>query len=379
MHRNRFTNAGDDHRDRYEEFRPQQTGRAAGESGWDIDDANPESSWMDRQRAGQRYAGEGATSQRRDQGMRSDFERERGTFQPGSRDFGAGAQGAGYQGGWESGQRYQGGSQGGRDGYQGQSWGQDWGRQAGGSQGGYGQQGGYAQQFGQPGYGQSGYGQSRPGQGGYGQGGHGYSDPQQHGAGRYGQSDRGYDSGQSTYRDWAHEQQGAGAYGALGGSRETGWFGREQGWSGDAYGSGGRGGPREQTHIAKRRPPKGYTRSDERIKEDVNDRLMQTWDLDPSDLEVAVSEGEVTLSGEVRSRNEKFLAEQMAESVLGVKDVLNQLRLRRAGAETNAADAGGAKAGASGSAGASTSSNSTADANNKQRSGYGASATSPTR
>ncbi len=79
------------------------------------------------------------------------------------------------------------------------------------------------------------------------------------------------------------------------------------------------------------RAPKGYTRSDERIREDVNDRLMQSDELDPSEIEVSVSRGEVTLAGTVASRDEKFRAEQLAESVSGVKDVTNQLRIHRAG------------------------------------------------
>jgi len=78
------------------------------------------------------------------------------------------------------------------------------------------------------------------------------------------------------------------------------------------------------------RGPKGYKRSDERIREDVNDRLSMQDDLDPSEIEVAVSNGEVTLTGSVMSRHEKFLAEEIADDVSGVTDVHNQLRVARA-------------------------------------------------
>lgn len=75
------------------------------------------------------------------------------------------------------------------------------------------------------------------------------------------------------------------------------------------------------------RGPKGYKRSDERIREDVNDRLAQQDEFDPSEIEVRVENGEVTLTGSVRSRHEKFRAEEIADDVSGVHDVHNQLRL----------------------------------------------------
>ena len=48
--------------------------------------------------------------------------------------------------------------------------------------------------------------------------------------------------------------------------------------------------------------------------------------LDASDIEVSVKEGEVTLSGKVFDRTDKRLAEDVAESVTGVKNVQNNLR-----------------------------------------------------
>lgn len=77
------------------------------------------------------------------------------------------------------------------------------------------------------------------------------------------------------------------------------------------------------------RGPKGYTRSDERIREDVCDVLTDHPMVDASDVEVAVHSGEVTLSGSVSSREEKRLAEDIIENLSGVKDVSNQLRVHR--------------------------------------------------
>ena len=76
------------------------------------------------------------------------------------------------------------------------------------------------------------------------------------------------------------------------------------------------------------RTPQGYTRSDDRIREDVCDRLSHGH-FDPTEVSVKVSQGVVTLEGFVEERHEKFHAEEIAESVLGVKDVENNLRLKR--------------------------------------------------
>ena len=75
------------------------------------------------------------------------------------------------------------------------------------------------------------------------------------------------------------------------------------------------------------RGPKGYRRSDDRIREDINDRLTDDAWLDASDIEVQVREAEVTLSGKVNRRDDKRRAEDLAEAVSGVKNVLNNLRV----------------------------------------------------
>ena len=103
----------------------------------------------------------------------------------------------------------------------------------------------------------------------------------------------------------------------------------EQGLQGN-YGDVGRSFGFDAGHRGRGfRPPKGYQRSDERIHEDVSERLaLQRW-IDPSDIEVGVAKGEVTLTGTVRSREEKFHAEELVASVPGVTDVDNRLRVRR--------------------------------------------------
>jgi osmotically-inducible protein OsmY len=76
--------------------------------------------------------------------------------------------------------------------------------------------------------------------------------------------------------------------------------------------------------------PKGYVRSDERIRELVCDDLMDDPWLDASHIEVAVKDGEVTLSGTVEDRDAKRWAEDVAEHTGGVKHVQNNLRVETA-------------------------------------------------
>jgi len=75
--------------------------------------------------------------------------------------------------------------------------------------------------------------------------------------------------------------------------------------------------------------PKGYRRSDERIEEDVNEALAQDPQIDASEIEVKVSNGEVTLSGTVAERHLKRIAEDVAERCSGVRDVKNEIRVQR--------------------------------------------------
>jgi hypothetical protein len=75
------------------------------------------------------------------------------------------------------------------------------------------------------------------------------------------------------------------------------------------------------------RPPRGYQRADDRIREDVCERLME-GPVDVGDVEVTVSKGEVTLSGTVEERWEKRAIEDLAVNVRGVHDVHNRVRVR---------------------------------------------------
>ncbi len=77
------------------------------------------------------------------------------------------------------------------------------------------------------------------------------------------------------------------------------------------------------------RGPKNYQRADERIREDVCERLTMDHDVDATDIDVSVRDGVVTLEGTVNERHAKRIAEDVCESVRGVKDVQNNLRVTR--------------------------------------------------
>ena len=82
---------------------------------------------------------------------------------------------------------------------------------------------------------------------------------------------------------------------------------------------------REQDHRG--HGPAGYTRSDERIREDASDKLTEDWRVDARAIEVGVVSGEVTLDGSVPSREQKRRAEDLVDSLSGVKHVQNNLRV----------------------------------------------------
>jgi hypothetical protein len=120
---------------------------------------------------------------------------------------------------------------------------------------------------------------------------------------------------------------------------ERGWWDRTSdevaSWFGDEEAERRRRMDYRRDESYRGRGPKGYTRSDERITEDISDRLTDSDFLDASNIEINASGGDVTLMGTVETRYEKRLAESLAEDVSGVSNVENRLRVSR-----NFADAG---------------------------------------
>jgi BON domain/SPW repeat len=74
--------------------------------------------------------------------------------------------------------------------------------------------------------------------------------------------------------------------------------------------------------------PRDWQRPDKDIRDDVCGLMADHGRLDAKDIEVTVANGEVTLQGDVDSRASRRLAERIAESVRGVRDVINRVRVR---------------------------------------------------
>ena len=83
-----------------------------------------------------------------------------------------------------------------------------------------------------------------------------------------------------------------------------------------------------ETHYGK--GPKGYRRSDDRIKEDVCEALYRDHSVDASNIEVEVKDGNVTLKGSVTARDAKRAAEEAVENLSGVEDVRNEIKVMKA-------------------------------------------------
>jgi hypothetical protein len=71
--------------------------------------------------------------------------------------------------------------------------------------------------------------------------------------------------------------------------------------------------------------PRGYVRSDQRIYEDICDRLTENPFIDASDIAVSVRNAAVTLSGSVDNILALHQAEEIAREVAGVATVRNEL------------------------------------------------------
>ena len=75
--------------------------------------------------------------------------------------------------------------------------------------------------------------------------------------------------------------------------------------------------------------PRGARRSDEQIKSEIETLLREHGPVDPRDIQVDVQGGVVNLSGEVSSPVEMRAAVGIAENVLGVLEVKNQMSIRK--------------------------------------------------
>jgi len=124
---------------------------------------------------------------------------------------------------------------------------------------------------------------------------------------------------------------GEGVYGGAGrreydDSSERGWLERAGDEVASWFGDEDAARRREQDHSG--RGPAGYTRSDERICENVCDVLTDDRSVDARGIQVTVQDGDVTLDGTVSDRWQKRRAEAAIEDLSGVHNVQNNLRVQ---------------------------------------------------
>ncbi len=187
---------------------------------------------------------------------------------------------------------------------------------------------------------------------------------------RYGNSrDYGRDDGRDYDRDYGSRvSQGSARHQGYGGqSMQRG----SQGWESQAqqrdYGPFGSQG-NSSMDMRHRQGPKGYSRSDERIREDVCERLCMAHELAVHDVSVQVKDGRVDLQGSVPERWMKHAIEDCAEQCFGVQDVENRIRTQSShgdhshggtGSGTSASQRTSGQTGTVGTAGAHTASGAT--------------------
>jgi osmotically-inducible protein OsmY len=179
---------------------------------------------------------------------------------------------------------------------------------------------------------------------------YGYGDRRRAGQGYSAYSGYGTEGG----RDWRNRGEERGFF-ERAGDEVASWFGDD-----DAQRRREMDARRQGEHRG--RGPRGYTRSDERIREDVCDRLSDDPMVDASDIEIAVSGAEVTLNGHVSSRWQKRRAEDLADDISGVKHVQNNLRVQEWGSQQS-----GTAARTSGMTGTTTGSTATTAATTRGR------------
>jgi osmotically-inducible protein OsmY len=103
--------------------------------------------------------------------------------------------------------------------------------------------------------------------------------------------------------------------------------------------------------------PKGYQRSDERLKEDISERLMESHYIDSSDVSIDVRGAKVVLEGTVPSRHMKHAIEDLVDACPGVQDIDNRVRVANQSMRPSQGTQGQSLTGSSTSTGSGTGSN----------------------
>jgi osmotically-inducible protein OsmY len=75
--------------------------------------------------------------------------------------------------------------------------------------------------------------------------------------------------------------------------------------------------------------PRARRKPDESLREEIREILTADPELEATDIEVEVEGGAVTLRGAVTDSDARLLAEELVESLAGVREVHNRLRVER--------------------------------------------------
>lgn len=141
-------------------------------------------------------------------------------------------------------------------------------------------------------------------------------------------SDFGSGRGSSHHGDSGNWQRARSSHN----SNDRDWWDRTSdevsSWFGDEEAERRRRRDKENEVNHRGKGPKGYKRSDERIKEDANDRLSDDPYVDASEVDIEVSAGEIVITGTVNSKHEKRRIEDIVESVSGVSNVENRIKVK---------------------------------------------------
>jgi osmotically-inducible protein OsmY len=125
-------------------------------------------------------------------------------------------------------------------------------------------------------------------------------------------------------RDWARHSTGgtSGARGREGMAQsERGTWGEDQSRRERRVEQRGAGGGADGPRVRRK--------TDDSLAREIHEILTTDPELDAADIEVVVEGGAVTLSGEVEHPDAKLLAEELTESIAGVRLVHNRLVVRR--------------------------------------------------
>jgi osmotically-inducible protein OsmY len=126
-----------------------------------------------------------------------------------------------------------------------------------------------------------------------------------------------------SYGDWQRHSTGA-----TSGARGQEGFGNpgENTWGEEQFRTERR---EEQGRRQANSGPRGRRKSDESLRQEIREILNADPEVEATDIEVEVEGGAVTLRGAVVDSDARLLAEELVESLVGVREVHNRLRVER--------------------------------------------------